>query len=59
MDNVWPRYMNVLYICCFLCCTANEGPVRIQYECLVPTYVFPEMKQNYNALFTNFHLLNL
>ncbi len=25
-------------------CTANEGPVRIQYKCLVPIYVFPEMK---------------
>jgi hypothetical protein len=24
--------------------TANEGPVRIQYKCLVPIYVFPEMK---------------
>jgi hypothetical protein len=24
--------------------TAKEGPVRIQYKCLVPTYVFPEMK---------------
>ncbi len=24
--------------------TANEGPVRIQYECLVSIYVFPEMK---------------
>jgi hypothetical protein len=24
--------------------TANEGPVRIQYENLVPIYVFPEMK---------------
>jgi hypothetical protein len=22
----------------------NEGPVRIQYKCLVPIYVFPEMK---------------
>jgi hypothetical protein len=35
--------------------TANEGPVRIQYKCLVPNYVFPEMKllfpkQNYNVL---------
>ncbi len=35
--------------------TANEGPVRIQYICLVPIYVFPEMKllfskQNYNVL---------
>ncbi len=25
-------------------CTANEGPMRIQYKCLVPIYVFPEMK---------------
>jgi hypothetical protein len=24
--------------------TANKGPVRIQYKCLVPIYVFPEMK---------------
>ncbi len=24
--------------------TANEGPVRIQYKCLVPIYVFTEMK---------------
>jgi hypothetical protein len=24
--------------------TANEGPVRIQYKCLVSIYVFPEMK---------------
>jgi hypothetical protein len=23
--------------------TANEGLVRIQYKCLVPIYVFPEM----------------
>jgi hypothetical protein len=23
---------------------ANEGPVRIKYKCLVPIYVFPEMK---------------
>jgi hypothetical protein len=35
--------------------TANEGLVRIQYKCLVPIYVFPEMKllfpkQNYNVL---------
>jgi hypothetical protein len=35
--------------------TVNEGPVRIQYKCLVPVYVFPEMKlffpkQNYNVL---------
>ncbi len=25
--------------------TANEGPVRIQYKCLVPIHVFPKMKQ--------------
>ncbi len=25
-------------------CTKNEGPVRIQYKCLGPIYVFPEMK---------------
>ncbi len=36
-------------------CTANEGPVRIQYKCLVPIYFFPEIKllfpkQNYNVL---------
>jgi hypothetical protein len=24
--------------------TANEGPVGIQYKCLVPIYVFPEIK---------------
>ncbi len=24
--------------------TTNEGLVRIQYKCLVPIYVFPEMK---------------
>jgi hypothetical protein len=34
---------------------ANEGPVRIQYKCLVPGYVFPERKllvpkHNYNFL---------
>jgi hypothetical protein len=38
--------------------TANEGPVRIQYKCLVPIYVFPEIKllfpkQNYNVLSPN------
>ncbi len=32
-----------------------KGHVRIQYKCLIPIYVFPEMKllfpkQNYNAL---------
>jgi hypothetical protein len=44
--------------------TASEEPVRIQYKCLVPIYVFPEMKlfglviskQNYNVLASNFHI---
>jgi hypothetical protein len=36
-------------------CTENEGPVRIQYKCLVPIYVFSEIKllfpkHNYNVL---------
>ncbi len=36
-------------------CTAIEGPVGIQYRCMVLIYVFPEMKllfpkQNYNVL---------
>ncbi len=46
---------------CFICpplgyqCTANEGLLRIQYKCLVPIYVFQEMKllfpkQNFNLL---------
>jgi hypothetical protein len=34
---------------------ANKGPMRIQYKCLVPIYIFPEIKllfpkQNYNVL---------
>jgi hypothetical protein len=24
--------------------TANGGPVRVQYKCLIPTYAYPEMK---------------
>jgi hypothetical protein len=33
--------------------TANEGPVRIQYKCLVSIYVFPEMKTE--PVFLNFY----
>jgi hypothetical protein len=29
---------------CRYCYTANEGPVSIQYKCLVTIYVFPELK---------------
>jgi hypothetical protein len=29
---------------------------EIQYKCLVPVYVFPEMKQNFNFLSPNFHI---
>jgi hypothetical protein len=41
-----------------VCYPSNEGPVRIQYKCLVPIYVFPEIqllfpKQNYNVLSSN------
>ncbi len=44
--------------------SADEGLVRIQYMCLVPIYVFPEMKlrglvfpkQNFNALSLNFNI---
>jgi hypothetical protein len=48
--------------------SANEGPVRIQYKCLVPIYVFPAMKmsfpkQNYNVLspssYTRIYVRNL
>jgi hypothetical protein len=40
--------------------TANEGQVIIQYKCLVPICVFPEMtllfsKQNYNVLSSSFY----
>ncbi len=39
----------------FLFHSANEGPVKILYKCLVPIYIFPEIKllfpkQNYNVL---------
>ncbi len=50
--------------CRKIACNANEGPVRIQYICLVPIYVFPEIKlhglviskQNYNVLSPNFYI---
>jgi hypothetical protein len=49
-------------VCCD--CTENEGLARIQYECLFPICVFPEMKlhrlvipkQNYNVLSTFMYL---
>ncbi len=33
-----------LLLACFGPHTANEGLVRIQPNCLVPVYIFPEMK---------------
>ncbi len=33
--------------------TENEGPVRIQYKCLVTIYVFPEMKLAWPRYFQN------
>jgi hypothetical protein len=52
----WSGDLDVhVYIASPPTCTATEGPVRIQYKCLVPIYVFPELKllfpkQNYNVL---------
>ncbi len=36
--------------------TANEGPVKILYKCLVPIYVYPEMKLFFPE--QNFHVLS-
>ncbi len=49
------QFLTFIRVLCDQRCTANEGPVKIQYKCLVPIYVFPEMKllfpkQNYNVL---------
>ncbi len=46
--------------------TANEGPVRIHFKCLVPIYVFPEWncaaslfpKQNYNVRSPSSYILH-
>jgi hypothetical protein len=38
IQRMYPRFHSVSFH------TANEGPVRILYICLVPIYVFPEMK---------------
>jgi hypothetical protein len=39
-DLIWPdgtfKINGIKY-------TANEGPMRIQYKCLVPIYVFPAL----------------
>ncbi len=47
---------------CLFIYTANEGPVKILYKCLVAIYVFPEMKllfpkQNYNVLSPSFYTI--
>jgi hypothetical protein len=39
-------------------CTANKGPVRIQYKCLVSIYVFPEMKLRFVITITELLCLN-
>ncbi len=57
LELILGRLAFVLFSTCLKgYCTANEGPGRIQYKCLVPIYVLPEMKllfpkQNYNVLF--------
>jgi hypothetical protein len=55
--SIYVQYCHMTFKClnrAYSSSTANEGPVRIQYKCLVPIYVFPEMKllfpkQNYNV----------
>jgi hypothetical protein len=48
--HVCLTYSPVQESCCARICTvsvlhtANKGPMKIQYKCLVPIYVFPEMK---------------
>ncbi len=63
VERVKGRRCHFAHLC--VQCTANEGPVTIQYKCLVPIYVFPEVKlrasslfpkQNYNALSPNFYI---
>ncbi len=57
--NLW-KYLPSAYYAC----TVNEGPVRIQYKCPVPIYVFPEMKlcslviskTDHNVLAYNLHI---
>jgi hypothetical protein len=42
------QYFRKLRLLCMqITRTANEGPVGIQYKCLVPIYVFPEVKLLY------------
>ncbi len=38
------RLLNAACFSRIITCTANEGPVRIKYKCLVLIYVLPEMK---------------
>jgi hypothetical protein len=52
--NIFIKMCQTATFCLWI--TANEGPMRIQYKCLVPIYVFREIKlsfpkQNYNVLF--------
>ncbi len=44
---IGPYFVPNLFFSSFICFapfTENEGPMRIQYKCLVPIYIFPEMK---------------
>jgi hypothetical protein len=42
--NSWASIWKTIHGQLIRVCTANEGPARIQYKCLVPIHVFPEMK---------------
>jgi hypothetical protein len=58
--------MSTLWLATLGCALQNEGSVKIQFKCLVPIYVFPEMKLRgllisktelqYNVLSPNFRL---
>ncbi len=50
--------MCVSTISCGILCTANEGSVRIQFKCLVPIYVFPEMKLLFSKTELQYNVLS-
>jgi hypothetical protein len=60
--ELWPLGLCVLYSTTAAREIANEGLVISQYKCLVPIYVFPELKllfpkQNYNVPSPSSHTL--
>jgi hypothetical protein len=43
-QSLFQEYLFPVFGIGSLQCTANEGLVRIQFKCVVPIYVFPEMQ---------------